>query len=296
MVTTRRPTTCSRPRPERWQGNRLYSIKPTGMPRSRRLPRSPAAASRGPLCFDPFGRVASDLSGPRATSRSNSATMPRGARLSNRLDKGRHRFISITWVCSRKSRIRLGNSTTAQFDDNLRLKPIGQPRGRRTEAFSWCACGSPASLTDGLGHTITLRQHDSAFNRLTGYTDALGNTTSHALRCRRQPAFHHLPGQLPASNSAVTQRRALPQNYVNRRNQPVSQTCCSPPARSRAGPWPMAASFAFNYDTRGNLLAVTNQPTPSTGFGHDLRLHLCDGWGPVAAGHPSQRTMDCIHV
>ncbi len=152
----------------------------------------------------------------------------------------------------------LGNSTTAQFDDNLRLSQLVSPAGD-TEAFSWCACGSPASLTDGLGHTITL-QHDSAFNRLTGYTDALGNTTSYAYDANGNLLSTGVPDNSSEQFGGYT-TSGLPQNYVNRRNQPVSQTyAASGQVTSRT--LADGSSFAFNYDTRGNLLAVTNQPAP----------------------------------
>ena len=47
----------------------------------------------------------------------------------------------------------LGNTTTVEFDDNLRPSRLVRPTGESVN-FAWCNCGSLVGFTDELGHNL----------------------------------------------------------------------------------------------------------------------------------------------
>lgn len=115
----------------------------------------------------------------------------------------------------------MGNITTSEFDSELRLKRLVTPTGE-SQSFTWCNCGSPASITDELGHT-TKFAYDNPFRRLTSFTDAKGNTTSYSYDTNG-----NLLATIYPNNSAEKfggySPAGLPLSYTNRRSQPIAYT------------------------------------------------------------------------
>ncbi|RYE72969.1 MAG: RHS repeat protein, partial [Oxalobacteraceae bacterium] len=151
----------------------------------------------------------------------------------------------------------LGNITTSEFNADLRLSRLMLPTGD-SQSFTWCNCGSPASITDELGHTTRFR-YDHPLKKMTSFTDAKGNLTRYSYDAKGNLldttyADHSVER---FGNHATS---GLPQSHTNRRGQSMNITYTAAGLIDRR-------SFAdgsyddFDYDTRGNLMKVTEHPS-----------------------------------
>jgi RHS repeat-associated protein len=150
----------------------------------------------------------------------------------------------------------LGNITTSEFNDDLRLSRIVTPTGE-SKSFTWCDCGSLTGFTDELGHTTSFT-YDNAFKRLTSFTDARHNMTTYAYNANGNLLSTTYPNNSVERFGSYTPS-GLPQLYTNRRNHGISYryTTSGQVDRQTFGD----GSYAdFDYDGRGNLLTVTEHP------------------------------------
>ncbi len=159
-----------------------------------------------------------------------------------------------------KTRDPLGNITISEFDSELRLKRLTAPTGE-SRTFTWCNCGSPASITDELGHT-TKFSYDNPFRRLTSFTDAKGNTTRHTYDTNGNPMVTIYSDSSTEAFGGYDPM-GLPLSYINRRSQPITYTYTSVGQIQRQD-FTNGSYNEFTYDLRGNLTNVTEHPATGT--------------------------------
>jgi RHS repeat-associated protein len=147
----------------------------------------------------------------------------------------------------------LGNSTTAQYDANLRLSTLVAPTGE-SQSFTWCSCGNMTSFTDELGHTTTF-SYDNPFKRLTSFVDANGNVTQYSY-----DADGNLLATTYANGSSESYGNytgaGLPQSYTNRRGQVTAYEYFAS-GQIKKKIYADGSYDNFTYDARGNLLTAT---------------------------------------
>ena len=155
-----------------------------------------------------------------------------------------------------KTRDALGNLTSAQFDDNARLVKLIAPTGE-IQDFTWNLQGGLTSFTDELGQTTTFA-YNNPFNQLTSFTDAKGNVTGY-----NYDATGNLLTTVYPNNSVDTYGNytatGLPQSYTNRRNQTATYEYYAS-GQIKKQTLSDGSHNDFTYDTRGNLLTVTEFP------------------------------------
>jgi RHS repeat-associated protein len=150
----------------------------------------------------------------------------------------------------------LGNVTTAEFNNDLRLSRLIAPTGE-SQSFDWCNCGSLTRFTDELGHT-TRFNYDNPFRRLTSFTDARGHTTAYTYDTRGNLLATIYPNNSVERFGGYT-ASGLPQSYTNRRGQPISYTY-TPAGQVDRQTFADGSFNDFDYDHRGNLTNVLEHP------------------------------------
>ena len=150
----------------------------------------------------------------------------------------------------------LGNVTMAEYGADYRLSRLIAPTGE-SKSYTWSCCGNPTSVTDELGHTVSLR-YDNLYRRLSSLTDTLGNTTRYTydLNGNRLSTIH--PDASVEAYADYTSA-GLPQTSTNRRGQVISYTY-NTLGRVSQQVFEDGSVDTFEYDARGNLLTVTEHP------------------------------------
>ena len=154
----------------------------------------------------------------------------------------------------------LGNPTNAEYGEDLRLSRLVEPTGE-SQSFTWCDCGSLTSLTDEMGQTTTY-VHDEAFMRLASVTDARGETTTYQYDAQGNllTTIYQNGSREQLGNYTAA---GLPQTAMNRRNQVISYTYTSFGQIDRQT-FSDGSYNDFDYDSRGNLLTVTEHHLTGT--------------------------------
>lgn len=150
----------------------------------------------------------------------------------------------------------LGNTTTSEFDQDLRLKRLLLPSGD-SRSFTWCSCGSPATITDELGHT-TRFSYDHPLKKMTAFVDAKGNRTSYTYDAKGNLLATTYANQSVESLGAYD-ATGLPASLTNRRGQ-TSTFTYTPSGQIARRTLAEGDVADFTYDARGNLIRVTEQP------------------------------------
>lgn len=150
----------------------------------------------------------------------------------------------------------LGHVTSSEFDKDLRLKRLVLPTGE-SQSFTWCTCGSPTSITDELGHTTRFR-YDHPLKKMTSFVDAKGNPTRYAYDAKGNNLATTYADESVESRGSYTST-GLPQVSTNRRGQAIHYTYTSSGKIARKA-LPDGSYDDFAYDTRGNLVSVTEHP------------------------------------
>ncbi len=150
----------------------------------------------------------------------------------------------------------LGNITTSEYDKDLRLKRLLLPSGD-SRSFTWCSCGSPATITDELGHT-TRFSYEHPLKKMTAFIDAKGNRTEYSYDTKGNLLATTYADQ-SVESLAGYDAAGLPASRTNRRGQ--TSTFTYTPQGQIARRTLYEGDIAdFDYDARGNLIRVTEQP------------------------------------
>lgn len=147
----------------------------------------------------------------------------------------------------------LGNVTTSEFDDDLRLRRLVAPTGE-SKSFTWCSCGSPTAITDELGNT-TRFNYDNPFRKLTSFTDARTNTTAYAYDSKGNLLSTTYPNNSVERFGDLT-ASGLTQSYTNRRGHLITYSYSPSGQVARQG-FTNGSYADFSYDASCNLTNVT---------------------------------------
>ncbi|MCB1132942.1 MAG: RHS repeat protein, partial [Verrucomicrobiae bacterium] len=150
----------------------------------------------------------------------------------------------------------LGNITSSEYDKDLRLKRLVLPSGD-TRSFTWCSCGSPATITDELGHTTRFR-YDHPLKKMTSFIDAKGNRTNYSYDAKGNLLATTYADQ-SVESLAGYDAAGLPASLTNRRGQ-TSTFTYTPQGQIARRTLAEGDIADFEYDARGNLIRVTEQP------------------------------------
>jgi RHS repeat-associated protein len=150
----------------------------------------------------------------------------------------------------------LGNIVTTDFDNSGRPLRVVGPTGR-SRSFTWCGCGNLTSLTDELGFTTRLA-YDDPLKRLTKLTDAGGNVTTQTSDANGNFTTMTFPDSASVQLGNYT-AAGLPLTRLNRRGQAITYTYTATGQVDRRT-LPDGSYSDYDYDTRGNLVTVTEHP------------------------------------
>ncbi len=153
-----------------------------------------------------------------------------------------------------------GYVTTSEYGKDLRLKRLLFPSGKN-RSYTWCACGSPTSITDELGHTTRFK-YDHPLKRRTQFIDARGNVTHFNYNAKGNLLSTVYPDDSTETLADYTSA-GLPLTQTNRRGQAIALTY-TPAGQVQRKTFPDGSYDDFEYDTRGNLIQVIQHPVSGT--------------------------------
>ncbi len=164
---------------------------------------------------------------------------------------------------SELARNSLGQTTQYDYDLNNQLSRVVTPTGL-IYSYQFCACGSPLSTTDPLGHTVTFKYEDP-FRKLVEYTDAKGVATHYDydslgnLESITYADGSHQQGSYDSAGNL--------EEITNRRGHEID---IEYDTRGRVTSTTFAdgTSQTFTYDSHDNLAKVTDA-SGDTIFTHD---------------------------
>ena len=181
----------------------------------------------------------------------------------------------------------LGNLTTNEYDSNFRLSRSVSPTGE-SQSFTWCNCGSMTSVTNELGQKTSFA-YDNPYKRMTSFTDAKGNTTRYTYDTNGNLLETIYPDGSEERLGSYT-ATGLPQQYTNRRRQPMSYAYNAAGQVTRQT-FADATFITFEYDARGNLTRTVDG-TDITTYTYNYAV---DGDRLRRVTYPSGRFLDYVY-
>lgn len=227
--------------------------------------------------YDSVGRL-TEKRGSSETGRVNYAYEPDGSMRKWDALNGQFRFRYNSRSLPIEIQNPLGAAVTNAFDSAFNLVRRASPLGWETR-YSYDSWGNLTNMVDAAGNATSFG-YDTNFHKMTWILDSRSNLTSFVYDSRGNCISNIWPGG--AAETYVYSPQGLVTAKTTRAGQPIT---CGYDANglllSKKLP---GASFAFEYDARGNMTSASNTAAGRISYTYDTLDR------PVEATYPGGRT------